>query len=130
MQSFSFKIWMRRFFWLTRKKKIYAACFQLRIMAWRYIFTHACPRRKGKKLRDARAVRSHFSIYSFLSFFFLHFFCSAQLGGIPPPFHFHHRFHFFLKTFSRFCRVFSSSLHGSRILLLLTVDSRFHRELL
>ena len=98
MQSFSFKIWMRRFFWLTRKKKIHAACFQLRIMAWRYIFTHACPRRKGKGSCNARAVSAHFSILLnsslsiFSSFLLL---CSAPLGGIPPPFHFHHRFHFF-----------------------------------
>ena len=127
MQSFSFKIWMRRFFWLTRKKKIHAACFQLRIMAWRYIFTHACPRRKGKKLRNARAVRSHFSILIPFHFFFISSALLSSEDFLP-----HSIFtiaSIFLKTFSRFCRVFSSSLHGSRILLLLTVDSRFHREL-
>ena len=88
MQSFAFKIWKRRFFWLTRKKKIYAACFQLRIMAWRYIFTHACPRRKGKKLRNARAVRSHFSILIPFHFFFISsaLLCSARRNSSPIPF--------------------------------------------
>ena len=102
MQSFSFKIWMRRFFWLTRKKKIHAACFQLRIMAWRYIFTHACPRRKGKGSCNARAVSAHFSILLnsslsiFSSFLLL---CSARRNSSPIPFSPSLPFLFFFENF-------------------------------